>query len=282
MINDPSGKKVWTTDSMDQYEKVVAELAYIGLPPPSPHLDADRLFKVVEPWGQVGFDVLRRILVASRRTREPFPFFMYELNAETDTPIPVPNSPSKETVDFIIGANTRIGRSTTGKGELLLALLTGGIAGSPVGDLEIAGQYFELKDVRTGAIRAGDVTSVKFEAILKDWFKTKWQHAPDFNNNYEAFLPTLKTGESYASFLAAYPEAEDEINALAQEALEEEKMKYVLLRDSDFIFMEPKMFKFVSFPRRLNVIASNDALPGTTSRKRSAKARKKSAKSSEE
>lgn len=134
------------------------------------------LLEVIEPWGQVGFDALRRIYSASVQSAdEPgstsdsrFPFFEYASDLVPGGLIPLPGLPTPSTEKFLMNSMTRIGRNPTGRGELLLSLLTGAVAGRGAADLRLGDTDWEVKDSRTGPTRLGDLASSQFEKSVVD------------------------------------------------------------------------------------------------------------------
>lgn len=137
-----------------------------------PDDQAGKLKETILPWGAVGFDALRRVFIAEKRTGKEFPFFAAADKVRVGETIPFPTEPTKAVVDFLASQRTRIGTNDTGKGELLLALMTGGTPPSSkgVGDIVIDGQAWEVKDMRsTAAARVGDLHSGEFIEAVKRW-----------------------------------------------------------------------------------------------------------------
>ena len=229
-------EKVFTADSSQQVDAIVAALL-----PKDPGA-ADLLKRVIFPWGQVGFDVLRRILASTNRTGQAFPFFKAAGSATVGGTIPFPKTPSVETVQFVMDARTRIGKNDTGKGELLLALLTGGVAGGPVGDLTIDGSAWEVKDARASSIRLGDSASLAFDERVVEWFDG-WSEKTEYGGSAVAFLDAL----SKKSFVAGLPEeARSALDSAMHRAVEADGdlAGFVLVRPGGFEFYSNEDFAF--------------------------------------
>ena len=130
--------------------------------------DASRLLDVIAPWGQSGWDAMRRIWkVSDRYPNNPFPFFSTTpvLGASAE----FPTAPSLRIVDEISNKRPPVGGLSTGRGELLFALMTGGIAGGDEGDITIGSEVWEMKDITEKSIfRLGEKTSFRFLDYFKD------------------------------------------------------------------------------------------------------------------
>lgn len=156
-------RKVLTPESAKDIETIVSTLARAG--------ESDKLMGVVRPWGQVGYDALLRILTSTLRHDKEFPFFESADEVAVGRKIPFPDKPTSRVVSEVLQMKARVGKSDTGKGELLFALMTGGTPpDDDVGDLEIDGTHWEVKDVRQAPIiRLGGLHSRAFMDKVKTW-----------------------------------------------------------------------------------------------------------------
>lgn len=129
-----------------------------------------RLHDVIEPWGQAGYEALLRVLTYTINTGKEFPFFSQK-SVSVGSSIAFPyKAASQALVDALLDVKTRIGRNATGKGELLLTLMTGGMPPKGPGDIAIAGQPWEMKDARgTNVVRLGGVVSQDFVKRATAW-----------------------------------------------------------------------------------------------------------------
>ncbi|NBT35496.1 MAG: hypothetical protein EBT03_08150 [Betaproteobacteria bacterium] len=132
-----------------------------------------KMHEVIAPWGQVGYDILQRVLVASIRTDKEFPFFLSYDDVTVGRTINFPTTPTAKVVHEITSAKSRIGKSDTGKGELLFALMTGATPpDNDVGDMVVNGAHWEIKDVRSSPIiRLGGLHSQAFMKEVMAWCK---------------------------------------------------------------------------------------------------------------
>lgn len=207
---------------------------------PSGTLSADELFAVIKPWGQDGFDALRRILITSERTNKSFPFFSYR-NPSVGDKIDLPDDPSRAVVDYLLKVRPRVGINATGTGEFLLALLTGGIAGGPVGDLAISGQNWEVKDTGTGGpIRLGDTASGVFRKYIQANFKPSMT---SMKYDVDVLLADLQSKDYYESL----PEGKikELIDAATSEAVNAEGLAgFALLAGRQFEFYPSTSARF--------------------------------------
>lgn len=141
-----------------------------------PANQAQQLKDTILPWKGVGFDALRRIYIAEKRTKKDFPFFASAGNVAPGNVIAFPSDPTEAVIAFLADQKTRVGTNDTGKGELLLALMTGGVPPGPdgVGDIVIDGKAWEVKDLRTSkSARVGDAHSTKFLEEVEKWLAAK-------------------------------------------------------------------------------------------------------------
>lgn len=187
------------------------------------------LFDVIKPWGQVGFDALRRILVSVDNTGVAFPFFSVK-NVSAGSVIPFPTYPSSGLLDFLYDVRVRIGRNATGRGEFLLALLTGGIAGGDVGDLQIGGKNWEVKDGQLGSpVRLGGVASREFDTVVAEQFTDSKDLTDLFNK--------LTSRSAYSTL----PEKQRElVDAATKTAVSSGGLAgYILTSKSEFIVRSP-------------------------------------------
>lgn len=130
--------------------------------------DPQTLITVIAPWGDEGFDALRRLYVVAERKYASFPFF--EIEPAVGAVYPFPKDPTPNIIQKIAETRPNVGGKATGRGELLFALMTGGIAGGEEGDITIPdGGTWEVKDI-TGAktARIGETASAAFSAALVD------------------------------------------------------------------------------------------------------------------
>jgi len=150
-----------TPESSESVDTLVSTLS-ARVAPNNRDAFAARLRSTIDPWGQVGYEALLRILTTTISTKKEFPFFSREADVVVTKQIPFPDSPSKKVVAELGQLTTRIGRNATGRGELLFALLTGAlpVSSTETGDLAVNGGRWELKDARSGnTLRLGGVQS---------------------------------------------------------------------------------------------------------------------------
>jgi hypothetical protein len=125
------------------------------------------LIEVISPFGIEGYDAIYRLWSVQERYSNPFPFFTFvpELGKRDS----FPTAPSNSIVQKIAETRPNVGGKATGRGELLFALLTGGIAGAQDCDIVVAGKRWEVKDI-TGesTARIGEATSAAFSKALAD------------------------------------------------------------------------------------------------------------------
>ena len=144
----------------DEVRNIAAELV-------GPHR-AEDLVKVVAPFKILGYDAIYRLWSARVRHSDPtkvFPFF--SINPEVGVSYPFPTVPTTSIVNIIAGLRPPVGGKATGRGELLFALLTGGIAGDKTCDIVINKvDRWEVKDITEGNARVGEVTSKIFRETL--------------------------------------------------------------------------------------------------------------------
>ena len=128
---------------------------------------AQQLIDVIAPFGVAGYDAIYRLWSAKERYFEPFPFFVTV--PKTGTRDNFPTMPSRSIVQKIAETRPNVGGKATGRGELLFALMTGGIAGGEEGDITLPGGTWEVKDI-TGVktARIGEAASAAFSAALDD------------------------------------------------------------------------------------------------------------------
>lgn len=158
-------RKVLTPESAKDLETIVYTLARKG--------ENERLMDVIKPWGQVGYEALLKILTATLRHDKEFPFFESADDVAVGRTIPFPDKPTRKVIADVLQMKTRVGKSDTGKGELLFALMTGGVPpDEDVGDIVIGDSHWEVKDVRQAPIiRLGGVHSQAFMAAVEGWAK---------------------------------------------------------------------------------------------------------------
>jgi len=229
--------------------EVISDLVALD---PSGSFTVDELFGVIKPWKQAGFDALRRVQISSQRTGKSFPFFAYR-DVDVGSKVPFPPDPSSATTDFLLNTRVRIGRNDTGSGELLLALLTGGVAGGPVGDLTIGEKNWEVKDARSsGAIRLGGVASDAFKKYIRDNFNSKMLPR---GGDVSVLLSDLTRKEFYRT-LDPGPLKDLIDAATAQAAGADELAGFVLLTGEQFEFYPVTSVRFsdVAKDGRLHVL----------------------------
>lgn len=242
-------RKISSDPSETSAREVISDLVDLD---PSGSFTVDELFEVIKPWKQAGFDALRRVQISSQRTGKSFPFFAYR-NVDVGSKVPFPSEPSPATTDFLLNTRVRIGRNDTGSGELLLALLTGGIAGGPVGDLSIDGKNWEVKDARsTAAIRLGGVASDVFEKYIRGNFKSNMLPR---GGDVSILLADLTRKEFYRT-LAPGPLKDLIDTATAKAAGTDELAGFILLTGEQFEFYPVTSVRFsdVAKDGRLHVL----------------------------
>lgn len=130
--------------------------------------NGERLVEVIEPWKLAGWDIIGRLHTINKKgTTQPFPFF--QTTPVIGGSVPFPTTPSKRVIDIIATTQPKVGGLQTGRGELLFALMTGGIAGDREGDVNVAGKLWEVKDVPgNGVARLGGKASSSFLSYFTD------------------------------------------------------------------------------------------------------------------
>jgi hypothetical protein len=132
---------------------------------------AEKLVKVVAPFKILGYDAIYRLWSARVRHSDPtkaFPFFSIT-TPKVGESYSFPTVPTTSIVNIIAELRPPVGGKATGRGELLFALLTGGIAGDKTCDIVINEvDRWEVKDITKGDARVGEVTSKYFREELKD------------------------------------------------------------------------------------------------------------------
>lgn len=220
--------------------------------------ERDKMFEVVFPWGQVGVDGLRRIMVASRRAAldgkgRAFPFFDSAAMVAPGATIAFPTAPNPSVVDFLYNLRTRIKSNDTGKGEFLFCLLTAGIAGGEVGDVNVDGKNWELKDSGEGGARLGDLSSIAFKKKLRDAlgsgdakYAPFWEH-----EDLEAMLVQSTSVKSLK------PEARALLDELVRDSVKAEGALagFVVIKGKSFVChsIEEVVFQNVSSSGRVHV-----------------------------
>lgn len=155
----PKKKSVSLAPENDEMMQVAEDLVGVGA--------AKRLINVIAPFGAAGYDAIYRLWSANERYNEPFPFFMTAPALRRRDNFPT--MPSKSIIQKIAETRPNIGGKATGRGELLFALMTGGIAGGEEGDITIAGVAWEMKDITgVNTARLGERSSAQFRDALAD------------------------------------------------------------------------------------------------------------------
>ena len=156
----PKKKSVSLKAENDEMTQVATDLVGAGA--------AQQLVDVIAPFGVAGYDAIYRLWSAQERypTRH-FPFFIAAPTiGRRDN---FPTAPSNSVVQKIAETRPNVGGKATGRGELLFALMTGGIAGGEEGDILVNGGVWEMKDITgTKTARIGEAASAAFSAALDD------------------------------------------------------------------------------------------------------------------
>jgi len=181
ITGDKKKVRVYDGKSEDQISSLMNRLATIASQS-GKSLDTRKLMNVMLPWGEEGYKAISLIATHTERTAVPFPFFQMKKSATIGSSIDFSRLPvSKRVLDYAYNVTPRIGKNDTGKGEFIIALLTGGIAGTEGlhGDLEIDGKDWEVKGPSdSGAIRLGDLPSSVFREKFSELYKNNKDIAP--------------------------------------------------------------------------------------------------------
>lgn len=120
----------------------------------------EKLRLLVDDWHE---DMYLILLYMSNMTipgKNEFPFLQTKLSLGNTYSFPA--LPSKKSVNFAYNTTSRVGRANVGKGEMLIALMTGGlpVREGVLGDLKIGNELWEVKDTTTGSsVRLGEPVS---------------------------------------------------------------------------------------------------------------------------
>jgi len=217
------------------------------------------LVAAVEPWGREGFDALRRVKIVSERTGAAFPFLESPSPTHGST-LELPKLPSPATVEFLKNVQPRIGRNDTGKGEFLLALMTGGIAGTGPGDITIDGKNWEVKDEGAAGspVRLGDDVSKRFVADIRSRFGGTLPPGVSF----EKFLAELDAFDFVDELRESNPWAASVLDSALITAAAEGIDGYALLQaEGSFVFVAANRLRFYNITPSLRVHVARVAAP---------------------
>jgi len=207
----PKRKTVFLGAENDELMQVATDLV-------GPGDGAAKLIAVISPFGVAGYDAIYRLWSVQTRHSNPFPFFTFvpELGKGNS----FPTAPSNSIVQKIAETRPNVGGKATGRGELLFALLTGGIAGGQDCDIVVAGKRWEVKDI-TGesTARIGEATSAAFRNAIDD----------------KTILTAMR---SVTTFSALNPKQLNEIGAAWAQATAVLTGGFVLVNENEFLYVD--------------------------------------------